>query len=209
MAGPGIPSQSAEGRDDLRAQRIEVELADELPEVRVLLHHDRLVPVLEEVADPVVSAVEGPGIAREQTPHAPGQGARSRPHEEVGVVREHGPGVDGPRPGLRQGREARHKIRPIPVTPEDDPALEPPHHHVVEGVRRIETGLAGHGRQEPSTRRVGTQRPLFRPSPIPTSGQSREEAIARAQALALRVIAERLEHGEAAPGIESVFSVAA
>ncbi len=40
-------------------------------------------------------------------------------------------------------------------------------------------------------------------------GQSREEAIARAQALALRVIAERLEHGEATPGIETVFSVAA
>ena len=39
-------------------------------------------------------------------------------------------------------------------------------------------------------------------------GQSREEAIARAQALALRIIAERLEHGEAAPGIETVFSVA-
>jgi predicted RNase H-like HicB family nuclease len=40
-------------------------------------------------------------------------------------------------------------------------------------------------------------------------GQSREEAIARAQALALRLIAERLENGEAAPGIETVFSVAA
>ncbi len=40
-------------------------------------------------------------------------------------------------------------------------------------------------------------------------GQSREEAIARAQALALRVIAERLEHGETAPGIDTVFSVAA
>lgn len=32
-----------------------------------------------------------------------------------------------------------------------------------------------------------------------TYGQSREEAVARVQALALRVIAERLEHGEAAP----------
>ena len=40
-------------------------------------------------------------------------------------------------------------------------------------------------------------------------GQSREEAIARAQALALRIIAERLERGEATPGIETVFSVAA
>lgn len=40
-------------------------------------------------------------------------------------------------------------------------------------------------------------------------GQTREEAIARVQALALRVIAERLEHGEDTPGIEAVFSVAA
>jgi len=163
VPGPGIPIQFAEVRDDLRAQRIEVEIPDEFQEVRVLLHYDGLVPVLEEVAHPLVAAVEGPGIAREQTPHAPGQGARARPHEEVGVVREHGPGVDGPGPALRQGREARDKIRPIPVIPEDDPALQPPHHHVVEGVRRIETGLAGHGRREPSTRSVGTQRPPFRP----------------------------------------------
>ncbi len=32
-----------------------------------------------------------------------------------------------------------------------------------------------------------------------TYGQTREEAVARVQALALRVIAERLEHSEAAP----------
>ncbi len=38
-----------------------------------------------------------------------------------------------------------------------------------------------------------------------TYGNSREEAIRSAQALALRVIAERLEHGEAIPG--SFFSV--
>jgi predicted RNase H-like HicB family nuclease len=40
-------------------------------------------------------------------------------------------------------------------------------------------------------------------------GQSREEAIARAQALALRVLADRLEHGEAVPQMANVFSVAA
>lgn len=40
-------------------------------------------------------------------------------------------------------------------------------------------------------------------------GESREEAIGRVQALALRVIADRLEHGEPVPGIEKVFSVAA
>ena len=38
-------------------------------------------------------------------------------------------------------------------------------------------------------------------------GQTREEAIAHVQALALRVIADRLEHGEAVPQMANVFSV--
>lgn len=35
-------------------------------------------------------------------------------------------------------------------------------------------------------------------------GQSREEAMAKAQALALRVLADQLEHGEAKPNLVSV-----
>ena len=42
-----------------------------------------------------------------------------------------------------------------------------------------------------------------------TYGQSPEEARAKVQALALRVIADRLEHGEAAPDLVSISFVAA
>jgi predicted RNase H-like HicB family nuclease len=38
-------------------------------------------------------------------------------------------------------------------------------------------------------------------------GESRLDAIRRAQALALHVLAERLEHGEDIPQIEAVFSI--
>jgi predicted RNase H-like HicB family nuclease len=38
-------------------------------------------------------------------------------------------------------------------------------------------------------------------------GDSRDEAVARAEALALRVVADRLEHGEAVPELGDVFSV--
>jgi predicted RNase H-like HicB family nuclease len=38
-------------------------------------------------------------------------------------------------------------------------------------------------------------------------GQTRQEAIERVQALSLRVLADRLEHGETVPGIRDVFSV--
>ena len=38
-------------------------------------------------------------------------------------------------------------------------------------------------------------------------GQTREEAVARAEALALRIMADRLETGESLPNVENVFSV--
>jgi predicted RNase H-like HicB family nuclease len=38
---------------------------------------------------------------------------------------------------------------------------------------------------------------------------TRDEAVSKVQALALRVLAERLEHGEPVPPIDSVFSVVA
>ncbi len=38
-------------------------------------------------------------------------------------------------------------------------------------------------------------------------GQSREEAIERAKALSLRVMADRLEHGESVPEMVDVFAV--
>ncbi len=39
-------------------------------------------------------------------------------------------------------------------------------------------------------------------------GKSRDEAIAHAQALSLRVLADRLEHGEPVPNMADVFAVA-
>jgi predicted RNase H-like HicB family nuclease len=44
-------------------------------------------------------------------------------------------------------------------------------------------------------------------SGVLTYGQTREEAIDRAKALALRVLADRLEHGEPVPQMSGVFSV--
>jgi predicted RNase H-like HicB family nuclease len=38
-------------------------------------------------------------------------------------------------------------------------------------------------------------------------GGDREEAIAKAKALAFRVLADRLEHGEAIPEIQGVFAI--
>jgi predicted RNase H-like HicB family nuclease len=41
-----------------------------------------------------------------------------------------------------------------------------------------------------------------------TYGQTRQEAIEHVQALSLRVLADRLDHGEPVPEMNSVFAVA-
>ncbi len=38
-------------------------------------------------------------------------------------------------------------------------------------------------------------------------GASREEAVAKAEALALRVIADRLDHGESIPELDDLFAI--
>lgn len=43
---------------------------------------------------------------------------------------------------------------------------------------------------------------------VMTYGASRDEAVAKAEALALRVLADRVEHGEAVPELELLFSAA-
>ena len=40
-------------------------------------------------------------------------------------------------------------------------------------------------------------------------GDSREEAVTKAQSLSLHVLADRLEHGETLPQVEAVFSIVA
>jgi predicted RNase H-like HicB family nuclease len=40
-------------------------------------------------------------------------------------------------------------------------------------------------------------------------GATRQEALAKAEALALRVIADRLDHGEAVPELDELFAVPA
>jgi hypothetical protein len=65
------------------------------------------------------------------------------------VVREEGPGVDRPGPGVREARDPRDEVVPIRVVPEENAALQAPHHPVVEGLRGTQARLAGHGTPHP------------------------------------------------------------
>lgn len=145
MSRPGEGVEVLHGGDDAGTDRVEVDVADKLPEVDLLVADDGLVAVLEELARPPVPPVEGDDIAREEPPHEVGYTGGTAPYEEVGVVRHEGPGVAGcPGPGQKEG-EPVDEVLPVPGIPEYVPSLYAADHDMMECACCIETGLAGHG----------------------------------------------------------------
>lgn len=145
MPTPGVPVECRQRWDESGAERIEVDVADQLQEVRILLDQDGLVAVLEEVALPLVAAVEGPGVPGEQPPHAGGERLPARPDKEVDVIGEECPRQDGQPRGRRHGSEPVHPGLAIGLILEYGSALQPSDHDMVEGPRGIQAWAARHG----------------------------------------------------------------
>jgi len=119
----------------------------------------------EEVANAVMAPIEGPRVAGEEAAHALGYGTPAGAHQEMGVVREEGPGVDGSGALLRQPGEAGDEGRAVRVIPDDDALLHPSHHGVVQGVGRVEATFAGHGERDGNTHCYTWQRSLIQRKP--------------------------------------------
>jgi hypothetical protein len=66
-----------------------------------------------------LAALQRSRVPREESPHAAGQGALSRPEQQMGVVREQGPRVYGERPRLRQRGEAADEVGAVRIVPEE------------------------------------------------------------------------------------------
>jgi hypothetical protein len=79
MTAVRVAVQAAEIRNHARADWIEMEIPHEFQEVRLLLHQDGLVPVLEEMAAPPMPAVESPRVAREEGTHGAREGLARGP----------------------------------------------------------------------------------------------------------------------------------
>jgi hypothetical protein len=101
MARPGVPLQASESWNDLGPKRVEVEVADQFEQVGLLVHRDGLVPVLAQMPHPLMAAIEGPRVAGEERAHTVGEGPGARPDEEMEMIRQERPSLDGPGAGLR------------------------------------------------------------------------------------------------------------
>jgi hypothetical protein len=84
---------------------IEMDIADQILEIGVLLADNRFITVLKKMTRPVSPAIEGYCIAGKKSCHDRGQGHVTRTDEEMHVVGEKRPCVAGSA-GLREERAA-------------------------------------------------------------------------------------------------------
>ena len=149
MATPRVAIQTREVRHELGPEGIEVEVADQVPEVGVCLDDEGLVAVLEEMAVPAMAPVVRLGVAGEEPAHELGEPLGATPEQQVRVVGQEGPGIDRG-PGRRGDRaQAGHESLPILPIGHDLPPLDPAEDDVVQGPRGIQPCLSWQARPGP------------------------------------------------------------
>jgi hypothetical protein len=109
-----------------------MEVPDQFEQVRLFLHDNGLVPILQEVPGSRMPTIDGPRVAREEGAHAAGEGASARADQQVEVIREQSPGEDREGPSLGQPSQASDEVGPVDLIPKDDLPIESAHHHAVQ-----------------------------------------------------------------------------
>ena len=144
VSAPGVGLQGMEIMDETRAKRVQVNVPDQLQQVRLLLHHHGPEPVLEEMAPSAVPPIECPSIAPQERAHRAAKWAASRAYQQVQVVGHQRPGIHLPGAGHCHCCQPCHKVAPIQFVLKDGPVLDPTYHEVVQNAGSVQTGSSRH-----------------------------------------------------------------
>jgi hypothetical protein len=129
-----------------------VDVAEQLQEVRLFLHQDGLEAVLEEVAGAAVAAVEVDGIPGEQAAHQGGERRRAAAKQDVKMVGDEAPSIDGGFGFQGKVADSGKEVSPIGIGQEDLRPFDTARNHVVKDARSVEARTARHGGLEVARR---------------------------------------------------------
>src|SRR3990172_11633539 len=109
-----------------------MDVAHQLPQVRIFLAEDRLISILKEMAVALMATVEPDCIAGKQATHNRCDGFFARTKQKMCMVRDQCPRVARGGSLGENLPQARQEIIPVCIVPEDVAPLYPPNHDVVD-----------------------------------------------------------------------------
>jgi hypothetical protein len=144
-----------------------MDVAGELQQVGVVLADDGFVAVLKEMPVAGMAAIEVDYITGEELAHAGGERLLDCPHQEMEMVGQERPSVDGKISPLAEIREAAQEVLPVAIVLEDPGPFDPSADYMMQGSRGIEARLTGHGERIKGKEGV-VKKVVFAPtSPLP------------------------------------------
>jgi len=92
MAAPGVAVETCKVLDDAGAQGVKMDVADQLQEICFLFTHNRLVAILEKMADSTIAEIEGYSMAGEEATHEGGELGLAGSQKKMEMIAHQRPG---------------------------------------------------------------------------------------------------------------------
>src|SRR5512146_2323422 len=120
MSTPGVSTEFRQVHAQPCSKRIQVNVADQFLEVRILVANDRFIPVFKQVPVPLVPPVERNRVTREKPSHECRQAYCTASYQQVHMVWKQRPRVDPCSRECCHIPESRYKRLPIFIVPNDE-----------------------------------------------------------------------------------------
>lgn len=144
MSAVAVGIELAERGNDPCPEGIQVDVADEVKQVGLLLAEYRLVAVLEKMTVAIVPSVKGACVTGQNATHHRSERHIAGLEEEVKMVREERPRIAWRTCFSEDAAEAIKKALPVGIIPKNRSALYPPAYQVVKGSRSINACATRH-----------------------------------------------------------------
>jgi len=115
----------------LGANRVEMGVANQFKEIRILLNHYAFVAVLEEVTFSIVAPIVPDSVSRHETTHHSGKKHYTGANKEMKVIGHQAPGKQLHLTLGHHLGKASEELIAVPGVPKDVLPLDAPCHHMV------------------------------------------------------------------------------
>ena len=135
----GIPVQFSNIRDNASPDRVQVNIANQFPQIVIFLADNGFVPILKKLAVAFVPVVEADCVSSKKSSHQAGKWYRSGAKKKMSMIGYQNPRVARGFRLRNKHCKALHNILVIFRVQEYLTTLYPPDHDVVQNTRRVKT----------------------------------------------------------------------
>ena len=129
------------------ADRVEMNIPNQLQQILVGIHQNRLIPTLKHRATPGLLRIDPTGVAKGQIVQNLAQRRVLHLHHEMDVVGHTAKTMDAVSIPFKAFLDKQVQVEPVPLLEENILSSVPADHHMIDTAHDVQSGFSGHGRR--------------------------------------------------------------